>query len=236
MAAASPIIALIASGLALIGVGGAFLGLLEPLQGFYTFASGALFGGLFATIVALIGIFLTRGGVDPEGRMKALMALALSLGLLILVLAAASTSGDAPPINDITTDLANPPAFADADLVPDYRGRDMGYPAEFVEIVAEHYPELAPITVEQAPTAAFERATNAAEALGWDIVAKDGGALAFYARDTSLLFRFVDDIVVRVQPTAGGSRIDMRSKSRDGKSDLGANAKRIKAFFAELEG
>jgi len=99
MAAASPIIALIASGLALIGVGGAFLGLLEPLQGFYTFASGALFGGLFATIVALIGIFLTRGGVDPEGRMKALMALALSLGLLILFLAAASTTGDASPIN-----------------------------------------------------------------------------------------------------------------------------------------
>jgi len=112
----------------------------------------------------------------------------------------------------------------------------MGYLAEFVEIVAEHYPELAPITVEQAPTAAFERATNAAEALGWDIVAKDGGALAFYARDTSLLFRFVDDIVVRFQPAAGGSRIDLGSKSRAGKSALGANAKRIRAFFAELEG
>jgi len=235
MAAASPIIALIASGLALVGAGGAFLGLLEPLQGFYTFASGALFGGLFATIVALIGIFLTRGGADPDGRMKALMALSLSLGLLILVLAAGAPGSDAPPINDITTDLANPPAFADADLVPDYRGRDMGYPAEFVDIVAKNYPELAPVTLAEAPTAAFERAAGAAEALGWEVVAKDGGALAFYARDTSTIFRFVDDIVVRIQPTAGGSKIDMRSKSRDGKSDLGANAKRIRAFFAELE-
>ena len=236
MAAASPIISLIASALALVGVGGAFLGILTPMQGFMTFASGALAGGLFATVVALIGIFLTRGGADPQGRMKALMGLALSLGLLILVLAAASTSGDAPPINDITTDLANPPAFADADLVPDYRGRDMRYPQEFVDVVAEHYADLAPAVLAESPTAAFERATAAGEALGWDIVAKDGGALAFYARDTSSLFRFVDDIVVRVQPTASGSQIDMRSKSRDGKSDLGANAKRIKAFFAELEG
>ena len=234
MAAASPILSLICAALALVGLGGAYFGLIPPIAGFQTFAAGALLGGIFSTVLALIGIFLTRGQVDPEGRMKALIGLSISLGLLIIVLGAASTGGDAPPINDITTDLTNPPAFADGELVADYRGRDMSYPAEFVEVVRESYADLAPLPMAEAPADAFAKAIRAAEALGWEVVAKDGGVGAFYAKDTTSIFRFVDDIVVRVRPDASGSILDIRSKSREGKSDLGANAKRINAFFDEL--
>ena len=55
------------------------------------------------------------------------------------------------------------------------------------------------------------------------------------ATETSELFRFKDDFVVRIRPFQdGGSRIDVRSKSRDGKGDMGVNAKRIQAFFSRL--
>ena len=71
---------------------------------------GALLGGLLSVIVSLVGIVLSRGGRDPQGRAKALGGLAAGLGLLIIVLGAAATAGDAPQINDITTDLDDPPA------------------------------------------------------------------------------------------------------------------------------
>jgi len=234
MAAASPILSLITLALALVGLLGAYLGIISPMAGFQTFIAGALLGGLFATVLALIGLFLSRGGRDPEGRNKSLLGLSISLGLLIVVLAAASTGGDAPPINDITTDLDSPPAFADATLVSEYAGRDMGYPPEFVEIVRTSYPDLQSLHLDESPPDAFARATKTAESLGWEIVATDEGARAFYARDVTGIFRFVDDVVVRVRPDGDGSEIDVRSKSRDGRGDLGANAKRIRALLDAL--
>lgn len=237
MAAASPIISLIAAGLVVMGVLSANLGIVEPMQGFTAYAMGGLAGGIFATVVALVGLFLTRGGTDPAGRQKALIGLMIALALPILVLGPAMiVGGDAPPINDITTDLADPPAFADASLVADYRNRDMSYPAEFAPIVEEHYSDLAPLRVADLPMAAFARAEIAAEGLGWEILAREGDAMAFYARDETGLFKFVDDIVVRVRPDGAGSKIDARSKSRDGRGDMGTNAKRIRAFFGALEG
>lgn len=235
MAAASPIISLVAAGLVLVGLLAANLGLVTPMQGFQTYVAGGLLGGLFATLVALIGLFLTRGGQDPQGRMKALIGLMIALALPLTVLAPAMLlGGDLPPINDITTDLEDPPAFADAALVPDYRNRDMSYPEDFVAIVRDAYPDLAPLRLDAAPPVAFDRAVAAAEELGWEIVAKDGGAGAFYARAVTGVFRFVDDVVVRVRPDGTGSKIDVRSKSRDGQGDLGANAARIRAFLEAL--
>jgi uncharacterized protein (DUF1499 family) len=236
MAAAAPIIALISAALAVIGLLGAWTGLLPPMAGFTTFVSGCLLGGLFSTVVALIGLWMTRGDRDPVGRQRALVGLALSLGLLIVVLGAASTGGDAPPINDITTDLVDPPAFADADRVPDYRGRDMSYPPEFVAVVREHYPDLAPLRLDEAPAEAYARALRAANGLGWEVVLEDPQTGAFYARDVTALFRFVDDVVVRIRPEGAGARIDVRSKSRDGRGDLGANAARIRALLAAIGG
>ncbi len=49
-------------------------------------------------------------------------------------------------------------------------------------------------------------------------------------------FGFKDDVVIRVRPVAdgGSSRIDVRSISRVGLSDLGANAKRIETWRARV--
>jgi len=203
-------------------------------MGFQLFAAGALLGGLLSVVVSLIATFLTRGGADPAGRTKALTGLAIGLGLMIIVLGAASTTGDAPSINDITTDRDNPPEFTSSTVVPDYVGRNMNYPEEFKSVVRESYPDLAPLQVATSKDETYARAIAIAEEMDWEIVARSESQGAFDAQDVSPTFRFVDDIVVRVTATGSGARIDMRSKSRDGKSDLGANAARIRAYFEQF--
>jgi uncharacterized protein (DUF1499 family) len=232
MASAALILSLIAGGIALIGVAGAFFDLLSPMAGFQFFLAGALLGGLLSTVAALIGILLTRGGGDPAGRIRSLSGLAIGLGLMIIVLGPASMSPDVPAINDITTDLDNPPAFTSPIVVPDYVGRDMRYPEAFKSIVREAYPDLAPLIVATSARATFSQALEIAESLGWEIAAQSESQGVFDAQDRSSIFHFVDDITIRIVAEGSGARIDMRSKSRDGKSDLGANAARIQAYFA----
>jgi len=234
MAASAPILSLVAGFVALLGVAGAYLGLVAPLTGFMLFVAGALLGGLLSVVISLVGIFLSRGGRDPQGRTKALGGLAMGLGLMIVVLGAATMAGDAPPINDITTDLDNPPEFESATIVPDYVGRDMRYPAEFVEVVRVSYPDLESLRLDSPPDVSFERAIAAAESLGWEIVSRSESRGVFDAQHVSRIFRFVDDITVRIVADGPGSRVDMRSKSRDGQSDLGANAARIRSYFDAL--
>ena len=93
---------------------------------------------------------------------------------------------------------------------------------------------MASLRLELPPAQAFERAERAARSMGWQIVAAKPDALRIEATDTTLMFGFKDDIVIRIRPAAGGSRVDMRSVSRVGRSDLGANARRIREFMRQL--
>ena len=234
MAKAAPILAVLAVSIVVIGIAGAYSGALAPLTGFMLFAGGALLGGLVCVVVSLVGVFLSRGGRDPLGQSKSLTGLAIGLGLIIVVLGAAATNPQVPPINDITTNLEDPPAFASADEVPDYAGRDMSYPTGFAALVREAYPDLAPLRLEGPLEQTFARALEAADSLGWQVVAKDPARGVFDAQQVSTIFRFVDDVTVRIVPDGDGCLVDVRSKSRDGRSDLGANAARIRAFLEEL--
>lgn len=218
-----------------LGLGAGNQGLVAPIVGFQVCIGSALLGGLVSVVVGLFALVRTRGGRDPQAHTKAWVGVAVGLGLILAVLSAAQTGGDAPPINDITTDLAEPPAFAPVSVVSDYAGRDMSYPAEFVEIVRKSYPDLAPLHVESPVDATYERAIQAAESLGWTISARSDADHTFDAKDTTKLFRFVDDVAVRVRADGTGARIDVRSKSRDGRGDLGANANRIRRFLAAMK-
>ncbi|HEX7466433.1 MAG TPA: DUF1499 domain-containing protein, partial [Usitatibacter sp.] len=84
------------------------------------------------------------------------------------------------------------------------------------------------------PQKATQSAIDAARACGWEVVSSDAPSGRIEATDTSLWFGFKDDIVVRVRPDGAGSRVDVRSVSRVGKSDIGANAKRVRGFLARL--
>lgn len=235
MAKAAPILALIAGTGALLGVLGVQLRILSPMTGFTIFVASALLGGLITVVVSAIATFLARGGRNPDGMRLGLAGLTVGIGLLLVVFVAASPGRDLPPINDISTDLENPPSFAPATVVPDYVGRNMDYPEEFVPQVREAYPDLQPIRLPSSPRVAYEKALATAVSLGWEIVAESPERLVFDAQDETELFRFVDDITVRVSADGAGSKVDVRSKSRDGQGDLGANAARIRRFAEALQ-
>jgi uncharacterized protein (DUF1499 family) len=98
------------------------------------------------------------------------------------------------------------------------------------------YPDIQPLDLPLAPDAAFDRCAALARRMpGWRSVRADRGTGRIEAEAVSRLFRFVDDVTIAVAPHGAGSRIDMRSRSRVGRGDFGANARRIRAFFAALQ-
>jgi uncharacterized protein (DUF1499 family) len=223
-----------------IGVLGAMTGVLPPLAGFLLFAAAMVLGSILTLIVGLVGLIVTRArsGRPPRiGRSSAWRAVAIG-GVLLLTLAVlASRSGGVPPIHDITTDPGDPPRFGSSEGVAGRQGRNLDYPQgrpDSIALQKEAYPDLGPIRLDVPPNQAMDRAGRAAEALGWQIVGVDQADGRLEATDTSRLFRFVDDIVVRIRPAPGGSIVDVRSTSRVGESDLGANAARIRAFREHL--
>jgi uncharacterized protein (DUF1499 family) len=219
------------------GFGGAALarlGVLAPLSGFGLFALGGLLG-LVAVIVALLGLRATRVGSGLAGRERAWLGLVAGGAMLAAVASGASAGRGLPRINDITTDPADPPAFEYATRDPETRERDYSYPAGFAEQQRAAYPDLAPIALSLPPDRAFEAALAAAQSLGLEVAMSDKERGVIEARATSNLFRFVDDVAIRVRPVGSGSSVvDIRSKSRDGKGDLGANANRIRSLTTSL--
>jgi uncharacterized protein (DUF1499 family) len=140
-----------------------------------------------------------------------------------------------PPIHDITTDLERPPQFvavlplrASAANPATYGG------PEVAEAQRRAYPDIKPLMLSLSPGAAYSLALASARSMGWDLVASDSAAGRIEATATTTWFGFKDDVVVRIRPTAGGSRIDVRSVSRLGKSDVGAIAKRIRSYLSEI--
>lgn len=222
--------AFVGAAAALLVIGGPLLanvGAILPMQAFTLFLLGSLLG-FVALVLGGIGLLVTRGGV--AGRDRAWFAVGIGAVLLLTVLAGALPGGDVPRINDITTDLGDPPGFEAAAREEANRERDMGYDPEFAELQRAGYPDLAPILLPAPPAEAYERVRGAVEALGWEIVQSDPARGHLEARETSRIFRFVDDIAIRIRPADGGSVVDVRSKSRDGQGDLGANAARIDAL------
>jgi uncharacterized protein (DUF1499 family) len=220
-------ISLVAVLLLLVGPLLAFLGVLPGFVGFIAFAFGALVG--FIAVVA--GIIRALRGQPKAG----MLAVALGLVAILVVLFPAFSAGGHPRINDISTDLEDVPAFTQAASQLENKDRDMGYPQEFKPIVREGYPGLKPLRVSAPPDAVFEKALALAkEQPRWQVTAVDPQARTFEGVVETGIFRFRDDFVVRVRPDGEGTRVDMRSKSRVGKGDLGANAKRIEQFLQGL--
>jgi uncharacterized protein (DUF1499 family) len=146
--------------------------------------------------------------------------------------------GGTPLINDFTTDPSDPPAFKHAATLGPNVGRDMGYPPAFAEIQRGCCADLQPVRLTVAPDVAFTRARAAAQSMpSWTITESDPATGMIEAVATTRVFGFLDDIAISVRPEPDGkaSRIDVRSKSRVGKGDQGANAKRIRDYVAALD-
>ena len=193
----------------------------------------AVYFGLAASVVALVMLLLPR--TRRRGITGLVVALALGAVVAFVPLSGLQRARSVPPIHDISTDTMRPPEFvavlplrAAAPNSAEYGGPEVAA-AQFGA-----YPDLKTRRMDVAPPQAFERALHAARALGWEIVAADPAAGRIEATDTTFWFGFKDDVVIRVEADGTGSRVDVRSVSRVGMSDVGANAARIRAFLKAL--
>lgn len=204
----------------------AHLHVVPPMRGFLLFGIGALVGlvGIVAGMVRFV-----RGGARPG-----ILAIALGMLAMAIVLMPALLAGRVARINDVSTDLEDPPALTRAES----GGRSLEYPAAFVPIARESYKELKPLTLTEPPEQVFGRVEALARSQpGWTVAACDVKTLTCEGHALSRVFRFRDDFAIRVRPDeGGGSVVDMRSRSRDGKGDFGVNAARIRYFLGKLQG
>lgn len=230
----SLVFGLAAPSLAAAGVYLAVRQLADPFIAFRIFGL-AVPVAVLGVLIGWFGLLRARGDRNPSGKRVSLAASILSVITLSGIIGLGLPSAGFPLINDITTDLADPPQFLKCAQLEANRGRDMSYPESFGEQQRAGYPDLAGRTLPVGPEQAIDRARAALESLpGTEVIDVDFGTGRLEAISVSRVFRFVDDVVVRVRPEGAGSKIDMRSKSRVGKGDLGANAARIEGFMLAL--
>ncbi|NIR29774.1 MAG: DUF1499 domain-containing protein [Gammaproteobacteria bacterium] len=195
----------------------------------------AAYGAVPAGLAAILGVFLARPHGGRRGLAWALLGVALALPPVLVPAYWLHTARSVPAIHDITTDLENPPAFEA--VVPLRRGAPNPHRYAGLEVARQQrraYPDIGPALVTATPERAFAQALAAARAMGWTIHAAEPETGRVEATDTTFWFGFRDDIVVRVTPHGNGARLDVRSVSRVGRSDLGTNARRVRAYLSAL--
>ena len=140
-----------------------------------------------------------------------------------------------PMINDITTDPYNPPQYRALAKLPANKGRDMRYPKKNIAVQEKEYPDVAPLRSKFAPDQTFKCLKELGLSMSrWELIAEDPANYTLEFVATTLLMRYKDDIIIQVTPEQTGSTVHMRSKSRAGLGDLGANADRIRGFFQKF--
>lgn len=211
-----------------------------------TFTWGLYLIGLTA-VIALIALVWTALKAPRSGWFKAAIALAIPAVFFAALASTKATGERVPPIYDITTNTANPPAYS-ADTLALRSSVDANPLIEFqtplgemerwqvdrfsavrdktaAELIAEGYPQLKTVTLPVSPEVAAQRVADAMTEAGFTDVRNANGRVEGVAE--TFLYGFKDDVVARITPVGGGSEVDFRSTSRVGLSDLGENAKRI---------
>lgn len=203
----------------------------------------AISAAVVAALLLVAGRVFTGRLVMAPAALALLGAGAAALAWYIPESHRPPAEANVPPIHDIATDVQSPPQFVDvlplrvdAANTVDYGNYPNMTPQRLGELTREAYPDLVTRRLDVPPGQAFDRALEAVERLGWDLVAAvpDDGRIE--ATDTTFWFRFKDDVVIRIQPSGdGGSLVDARSTSRVGLGDVGTNARRLREFFSHLE-
>jgi uncharacterized protein (DUF1499 family) len=212
----------------------------DPVASLTVFAASLTMAVFAALLAGSAFVISWRTGIRGAGQ--AAVACALSFALLGYPAFLTIVAFALPPIHDVSTDLSSPPTFL---LSAKARMARAGHtPPQMSEetqaALRPAYPDLQTAVVPLDSTGAYQLALAVAVDLGWRIVdseppnlSGEGGAL-IEATDRSLFFGFVDDIAIRITPGATQTAIDVRSVSRVGRHDFGANARRVRKFLAAV--
>lgn len=213
--------------LAVVGSYGSGFGLWNFQIGFL-FIGAALLLAVFAVLFGLISLAKRQRG---RGVMLGLACALIFLGIMGYWI---NRGASVPMIHDVTTDVAKPPAFQKLALRSDNL---IGVETidKWRELHSAAYGDIKPVTLAKSPADTIKAAEALARARGWDValVAPD----RIEATEAQSPFKFKDDVVITVAPSADGkgSVVNMRSVSRVGIGDLGVNAERVRTFLADLQ-
>ncbi|MFT5136724.1 MAG: hypothetical protein ACI9LY_001764 [Arenicella sp.] len=218
------------------------LSVLGTRLGIFDFRIG--FAGIQYTLFLAAGIFmvglfcwLLQRESNPKGSRAARLAMILSLLPLLGIGSQILLARSVPAIHNISTDTVNPPKFSRIVELRTENNNPLEYQASLLaEVQTKAYPNVKSLVTDLTPRQAHRVALSIASYFDWDIVAENVVTGVIEATETTKLWAFEDDVVIRItERPEGGSTIDMRSVSRIGQSDLGANAKRIEKFMAEFQ-
>lgn len=204
-------------------------------------------GYILAALALAIGLYAATS-IWVRGRAGAwncAWGLLISGALWLWPAVIATTYMSLPRLNDVTTDMANPPRFSSfKSSVRAPGGNKVLYPGpEYAALQAKAYPDLRTIIIPRPTEDVYELALDLVggrRGLGWKVIADEPPQTrparpgTIEATDRSMILGFVDDIVIRVDGTDAEARVDIRSASRYGVHDFGANAARIRRFVKEL--
>ena len=191
------------------------------------FAIAVLIAGL-AALFGLVGAVL--GGHGKTTR--AVTALVVALLVLVAPLNTVRQGAGVPMIHDITTDLEDPPIFVEVPRKRSIGDNSLDIDAEVLAAQKAYYTDIGPTMLPMAKTEAFALVREAVDAFDWVVHAENANLGYIEATASTPFFGFRDDVIIRVTEDSGGARVDMRSASRVGISDLGVNAGRIRDFMA----
>lgn len=217
-----------------IGGPGTRMGWWEFRFGFKLMKWGA-YTGIAAVVLAVLAAAVARRG----GSTLAMAGVALLLGgaAFLLPWSWRRHAMKVPPIHDITTDFANPPELTASRVLRDttqhmnswiYAGDSIG------KLQRAAYPDIKPVMLAMTPDEAYAAVLRTARDLGWQILVSDPAGRRVEAMDETRWYGFKDDVSLRVTPASGIARVDIRSVSRVGGSDVGMNAARIRKYVAKL--
>ncbi len=193
----------------------------------------AFFVSLAAGALSLLGLLLSRG--NRLALVTGIVGLAIAAGFAYVPWQWKQTLDALPYIHDITTDTEAPPQFVAAAQLRKEGDHPVAYDGP--EVAAQQkaaYPDLAPLITTVPRERVFEAARATLQDMKLQLTDADPSEGRLEASDTSFWYGFTDDMVVRIVETPQGTRVDVRSKSRLGRSDLGQNAKRVRTFLADL--
>lgn len=182
-------------------------------------------------LVILIGIYALFKQQKDIVKSCTLTAILLAIPVVGLSLQATKAKS-LPFLHQVSTDTVNLPQFEKVITLRGENSNPLAYDREkLAPLQLAAYPELQSIISKLNTEQAFSKSVKTANELGWEVVAQNQQEGIIEAVDTTLLWRFKDDIAIRIEATETGSKIDLRSISRVGGTDLGANAARITKFI-----
>lgn len=206
-------------------------GIVELGTAFAGFKFGVYAGGAALVLLIVQALFMRKTLTLSSG----VIALVFSVVAIAMPLNMMNKAKSVPAIHDISTDLVNPPKFvaiaplrAEAPNPVEYAGEETAVQQR------KAYPELATLSFAQSKADLMAASEQAVKNLGFAVVSANTATGIVEATDTTTWFGFKDDVVIRIKDEGSQRFVDIRSKSRVGRSDLGKNAERIHSIINEL--